>query len=500
LAQDEDLSAEAQSQLLDWALARGANDIVSLLLQREDLDSIVDARIGDVDDYRIKAAWLQRRGRTLTQIEEVLKREKRQTVLAALVQSDGLPDAVYATCTERISGVKALVALVSGPAPERYRVIGARKLAGHRSELGWRALSQVAEACAGSTKIRRELLVHSRSRALVGAALKHASVEELDSTSRSNIVDVLLMTPLNESLAWLKQWKTQVRSNTTSRVAYGSPAYTITSHLSECGRVLTSIGAGAELRDRVASVFEKFDSMIGDTALLGNGWNSQPMVPTGSLVLGAEELRNGLGADMAQLGDLAERLIDPMNCHGAISELAKMRSRATGSDLARRLALQAVGSTTSVEVISALLDLMPELWSNVVACAGVGHTEMAHELLRRAPGGRGVRTVLEHFQDSDGLLRWWLSEVRPDATSCCQVLDDGTYELAGDDIDLLPGALVWYSTAFEERTKILALAGRRCFERYGTDAEAWRLIEQLGRGFHGTLGELFTLVDLSLDR
>ena len=495
LARSEQLTDAEAHHLLDLALERNSSDLVLELLGRKDLPEDVDERISALPDFRVKSAWLRRTGRSEEQIRRALKGEKRQTVLATLVETADLPDVVYATCTERITGIKALVSLVCGPAPERYRIEGARKLARNRSELTWAGLSQVTKACQGSASIRYELLRGSQDARVVDAALSQATADELDGPARSNVVDVLLLVYLREALSWTRQW-----AQDRSRVPNGYVIEQMVSHLRRCHTVLAKIGAGPELRERVAVALEAIDAAAGDTAQLASTWQSRPVIPTGSLPEAAQDIREGGATGASELTALGHQLADESTCEEASKVLATLASQPDGTEKSRAVAVQALSENASAKVIAVLLSALPtsSLWSVALKYARPDDLSAARVLLSTAPGATSAKEVFSHFHDSHTLVSWWLAEVRPDAGTCCHVFSPGSAMPEGDVVDLLPGSLVGHSSYHGVSMPVLVPIGKRCFERYGTDPEAWRMIEQLGRGFHGTLGELFSVIDLTL--
>lgn len=111
---EPNLSEEHQKRIFAYAKANRDEALLEGLLGHPALIEEIDSALAaNLSDYRARARWFKRPGRSPEKIQEALAAEKSTTVLAALASQD-LPPEAYRQLAKR-SGVKLSQALLDNP-------------------------------------------------------------------------------------------------------------------------------------------------------------------------------------------------------------------------------------------------------------------------------------------------------------------------------------------------------------------------------------------------
>jgi hypothetical protein len=153
LAQPQ-IGVEMQRRILAQGIATRDYALLARLASHPSLDTTVDDGLRDVNSALVKTAWVNRKGRTPEQIIEMVRSEKRVTVLTALVQSDGLPADLYQSIVDRTENPKVLAAVQENSnIPENTRFAATRKQIAvlepasvHENEFNRERLSYIRQA------------------------------------------------------------------------------------------------------------------------------------------------------------------------------------------------------------------------------------------------------------------------------------------------------------------------------------------------------------------
>jgi hypothetical protein len=122
------LDIALQKRIANHGIAKRDYALLAQLAAHPALDHEVDAMLSQVNSAVVKTAWVSRAGRKPEEITEMVRTEKRVTVLSALAQSDGLPDELYCSIIERTDNNTILTALhVNGALPAHIRELAALK-------------------------------------------------------------------------------------------------------------------------------------------------------------------------------------------------------------------------------------------------------------------------------------------------------------------------------------------------------------------------------------
>ncbi len=126
LAQPQ-LGIELQRRIYNHGSETRDHHLLARLAGHPELQAEVDASLGAVNSAIVRIAWVSRKGRTVEQIAEMVRSEKRVTVLLALVEAEGLPDELFRSIVERTDSAKLLHAVIRSSCDLRIR-----KDAGHK--------------------------------------------------------------------------------------------------------------------------------------------------------------------------------------------------------------------------------------------------------------------------------------------------------------------------------------------------------------------------------
>lgn len=128
------LSARSQMNLYELFLRRRDNKGLALLAGLEDLDKDLDAKLAKVNASIVRAKWITRPGRSLSEIRANLCGEKRVRVLTDLVALD-LNKKLYEVIAASNDSYALALAIVGNEASSRRaREIAARNLATYVSK------------------------------------------------------------------------------------------------------------------------------------------------------------------------------------------------------------------------------------------------------------------------------------------------------------------------------------------------------------------------------
>jgi|GEM_PF-5885489 len=141
---DPECVPAVQQAVFDRAIEYQDLKCLAAMADHPALDPGIDARLGELADAEVTAAWLARPGRPVDEIVSRLGAERRDKVLCALAACDDLPPAAYRTMAANVRTRKAAIALmVSDAAPLDARVTAA-KVAGQRAS-DWQLYQAVNE-------------------------------------------------------------------------------------------------------------------------------------------------------------------------------------------------------------------------------------------------------------------------------------------------------------------------------------------------------------------
>lgn len=121
------LELELQRRILAHGTDIRDHHLLARLAGHPSLHDDVDALLGAVNSAVVRIAWVSRKGRTVEQIADMVRSEKRVTVLMALVEAEGLPDELFRTIVDRTDSAKLLHAVMRSSCDIRIR-----KDAGHK--------------------------------------------------------------------------------------------------------------------------------------------------------------------------------------------------------------------------------------------------------------------------------------------------------------------------------------------------------------------------------
>lgn len=95
LLKSETLAVELQEKIYSFAVTNNDHQLLIDLLAHNSLSTDIDSRIKTIDTASVKVAWLARPNRSLTDVLDVLKNEKRVTLLKVLASRDDLSQDTY---------------------------------------------------------------------------------------------------------------------------------------------------------------------------------------------------------------------------------------------------------------------------------------------------------------------------------------------------------------------------------------------------------------------
>ncbi len=122
------LDVTMQRRIANHGIAKRDYPLLAQLAAHPTLDPEIDTMLSKINSALVKTAWVSRAGRKPEEITEMVRNEKRVTVLSALAQSDGLPDELYRSIIKRTDNNTILTALhVNGALPARIRELAALK-------------------------------------------------------------------------------------------------------------------------------------------------------------------------------------------------------------------------------------------------------------------------------------------------------------------------------------------------------------------------------------
>jgi hypothetical protein len=128
LLKQSNLDVTMQRRIAGHGIAKRDFPLLAQLAAHPALDPEVDTMLSKINSAVVKTAWVSRPGRTPEEITQMVRTEKRVTVLSALAQSEGLPEELYRSIIERTDSVTILSVLHANAAlPARIRELAALK-------------------------------------------------------------------------------------------------------------------------------------------------------------------------------------------------------------------------------------------------------------------------------------------------------------------------------------------------------------------------------------
>lgn len=104
-------SYNLQIKIFNYASRTKNTDLLARLASHADLDTSVDLLLKGSDYAAVKAAWASRDGRTVQDLQDLVKGEKRVKILQALAEKENLPEELYEAIANQSKGQGALTAL-----------------------------------------------------------------------------------------------------------------------------------------------------------------------------------------------------------------------------------------------------------------------------------------------------------------------------------------------------------------------------------------------------
>lgn len=121
-------SLEIQRSVLAYAVRTKETSLVAKLARHDALEFEIDLALRDNDAAVVKAAWAARPGRTAEELVDLVRNEKRVTILSALAERDDLPADVYTAIAGTAKGVTPLLRVVGNTvAPDEARFVAASR-------------------------------------------------------------------------------------------------------------------------------------------------------------------------------------------------------------------------------------------------------------------------------------------------------------------------------------------------------------------------------------
>lgn len=127
LSSSADLSPDVLRSALVCAQESRSEELMKALASRPDLPDDVDEAIRKENRAPVRAAWITRPGRSVKEVQSVLAKEKRATVLSAVVLSGSAPaEVVISAASDQRASVAC--AVLESPAPRDVREVALRNL------------------------------------------------------------------------------------------------------------------------------------------------------------------------------------------------------------------------------------------------------------------------------------------------------------------------------------------------------------------------------------
>lgn len=116
LLASSELDIRLQRRILAFAKQEKDFDLIAKLCLHPKLDPEIDLEIKEIEAAVVKVAWLARPGRTLAELVEFTKDEKRGSVLSEVVSRADMPTELYEQVATNSRGQEALVSVVCNQA------------------------------------------------------------------------------------------------------------------------------------------------------------------------------------------------------------------------------------------------------------------------------------------------------------------------------------------------------------------------------------------------
>jgi hypothetical protein len=472
------MDVETQSAVCDLVFAFEDWDVAALLCRLDELDPDVDQRLGAIDALKVRVAWLSRPGRTEDDVADKLDRESRQSVLAVLAATEGLPDRIYDAVLARCKGVVSLVAFVAGPAPIEMRCTALRRLSERRWTLSAAQVLELGAAAGKCPELAAAVLRWSNRPDLIVAVLDDAEPDVLDGLDAdvvAHVVDVVV----TDAFA-------------TFDVSDAFCAYQMERVGRRAVKVLNLLRCDADVR---AAASELFESRVTEWRRT-HAKNS--MVSSYRSMLAKIVTLLGLAPSLGeQEAALAERIVaGGRDAVAAASSLVTLAGTPGHDDLAAAAARHvAADPSTPVDALRVLCKKWGTLATTAAAKMDVSDPVRVAGVADLQTGAPAVTRTLQRASDPVAAFRVWS---QTDTVLAPTVLASMGIPIDSELIEHLPAVTPMVSYRDELRPVILAV-GDWLFDRFGADQARWRLFSELAEGSQATLGELVELVELSVD-
>jgi len=192
------LDVNQQERILKHALRKSDINLLAKLALYSTLDQSIDQELRDVPFAQVKAAWASRPGRSEVDLKNLVEKEKRVKVHAALAERVDLPQSLYLVIAQKAKGKGALNALLQNS----YATTESKEIAGRRlfSEIGehadgemynnYRTSTDISNIFATVPTIIQEIVSTSRNIQVLTTAASSYALEEDGITNLLNLLDI----------------------------------------------------------------------------------------------------------------------------------------------------------------------------------------------------------------------------------------------------------------------------------------------------------------------
>jgi len=189
------LPGDLQLAIATWCTSRpGRDQILADLVRRTDLDPRVDTIASDIENAKVKGAWLSRPGRSPEELVKLVAQEKRASVLIAVAESDNISSELLDAMAqdERVTVAEAVIRAPKASDAAILRVLP--RVLGHPRN------HSVARDAGRALAARPHLHNAIAKKANAEAGIHLVSSPGLDADAIAHLFDVLVNQPLERSL------------------------------------------------------------------------------------------------------------------------------------------------------------------------------------------------------------------------------------------------------------------------------------------------------------
>lgn len=190
------LSLENQEIIFDYGVRNKDNVVLVSLAQYKDLAPEIDAKIAELPAAKVKAAWVSRQGRSSQEVEAMIKKERRQSVLLALAEFDNLTEESYKFIAKRGNEKVAAVIINNPQVPKESRELAAQIIA--KSVTSYTKVATYS-VLGSASDLHDVVLMNTTDLNLVSYIAD--SVVELEEATQARVVDSVLIPTLSRDIS-----------------------------------------------------------------------------------------------------------------------------------------------------------------------------------------------------------------------------------------------------------------------------------------------------------